>query len=73
MKTNSITSTDVERIYNKVEKSKEGTFFINKSDNKVEVTPNHIDEKVAEFLMNGSFKEQIKTDATLAKSIFEGI
>lgn len=72
MKTNNITSADVERIYNKVEKSKKGTFFIDKNDNKIEITPNHIDENVAKFLTNGSFKEKIKSDATLAKNILEG-
>lgn len=69
---NAITAQDVQTIYEKVEKTKRGTFFIHKSDKKAELTPNHIDEKVALYLKDTP-KEKIQEDGKLSRSLIKGL
>lgn len=69
---NDITADDVETIYKKVEKTKKGTFFIDKSDKKIEPTPNHIDKEVAAFLEKIP-DDKIREDGNLARRIAKGL
>lgn len=68
---NIITSKDVEKIYQKVEKTKKGTFFIDK--NEKEITPNHIDDEVIDFLSNKKYKNTLADDSKMLKNILEGV
>ena len=68
---NIITSKDVEKIYQKVEKTKKGTFFIDK--NEKEITPNHIDDEVIDFLSNKKYKDTLADDSKMLKNILEGV
>ncbi|MCT7553816.1 hypothetical protein [Aliarcobacter butzleri] len=68
---NIITSKDVEKIYQKVEKTKKGTFFIDK--NEKEITPNHIDNEVVDFLSNKKYKNTLSDDSKMLKNILEGV
>jgi len=69
---NDITADDVETIYKKIEKTKKGTFFIDKSDKKIEPTPNHIDEKVAAYLQKIP-EDKIREDGNLSRRITKGL
>jgi len=73
-----ITATDVKAIYQKVEKSKEGSFFIDssKKDHKKEIIPNHLEKEVALFFSSENKDlqkktEALKEDAKIAKMLFE--
>jgi len=75
---NNITAEDVKKIYEKIEKSKKGSFFIDKSAKKETiVTPNHVDEKIATFYEHsnehGFDKTSIKEDGKLASRLIEGL
>jgi len=73
-----ITAEHVKAIYQKVEKSKEGSFFIDssKKDHKKEIIPNHLEKEVATFFSSedkGTKKrtKALKEDAKIAKMLFE--
>jgi hypothetical protein len=74
---NAITAQDVQEIYKRVEKSKKGTFFIDKNDKKeVETPDNHIDVNVAKYyesIASGSVDiAKLEEDGRKARVIANG-
>lgn len=73
---NRLTGNDVKVIYEKVEKSKKGTFYIDSSKKtSLECPPNHIDERVAAFLEQitaGKIDDAIlKEDGKITKMLID--
>jgi len=76
---NNITAKDVKSIYEKIEKSKKGSFFIDNSEqNESNVIPNHVEEEVAKFFSDSNTnsskkREALKEDAALARELIDGL
>ena len=76
---NNITAKDVKNIYEKIEKSKKGSFFIdNSKQHDSNIIPNHVEEEVAQFFSDSNStsqerKKALKEDASLARELIEGL
>jgi len=75
--TNNITADDVKRIYEKIEKNKKGSFYIDNSKEEDDITPNHVHKEIACFYEsvanNGFDKTNLKADAKLAGELIKGL
>jgi hypothetical protein len=75
---NRLTSDDIKDIYENIEKSKKGAFYIDSSKKSgIECAPNHIEEPIAKFfesMIEGKVdKQTLSEDGAFARSLVAGL